>query len=171
MEEDSPEAYKEYSSQIRTLSSVICSVNGTGHLNPNMSRAGSFIEPVTQWRTSDYVPLANLGEVYDMLKKRGENPNGEILGVFIDEYGQQIKLRPNIPHKPDPQADPVTSAFFQIDLRTLQQTNIRGNTWIVASRDYHAEAAYCAIKGNLANSLVIDQEIAFALLEYSSKEY
>lgn len=183
MEKENLRDYRDYKEQERNLDTIIASVNGPGR----KSAADTVPPQATQWRTSDYVSLANMKDIYNILKKRLKPPysvGGEILGVFFDNRGKQIffadsEAEDNMKEENQQFADDehiqiylgegIQSAFFQLDLQTLWEVRRNGSVWIVASRNYKAAPIYYALKGGLANALVIDREIASILLDMKAQ--
>jgi DNA-binding transcriptional regulator LsrR (DeoR family) len=178
MRANSEAHYHEFREQVKNLSGIVTSVNGIGRRS--FAETEQEAPAATQWRTSDYLPLGNLGEVYNKLKDKGYDVAGEIMGVFFDVNGRQLsptrqalpgmspdeKLQLQVEDEQKSKIDiGLDSSFFQLDLEKLRQTNSRGNSWIVASRNYKSKPTYYAIKHGYANSIVIDTEIAEQLLE------
>ena len=171
--------YQIFSAQTKNLQSIITSVNGFGRK--------SFDDPIppktTQWRTSDYIPLANMEEVYEAITRKFKSEKvkhevgGEILGVFFDDRGKQIRL---VDSKDEENLSPgdddfrvylpdFHSAFFQIDLQILEELCRISSVWVVASRIYKAKPIYHLLDSKKVNALVIDREIAEELLRLKAE--
>lgn len=82
---------------------------------------------------------------------------GDILLHLVDEFGQQIGDEKN--------REVNAGLVYSVGLDGLHQIASRGTVWILAAASSKAKVIKGALVSGLANCLVIDEEVADALLE------
>ncbi len=135
------------------LRTAFVSMNGLGR----SSRSSKTAQDTGDFRTADFGEFARLRRVYQRLTTADmrERIGGSFLGYVFDKQGQII----------EEMMDDVQQEVKQIALPRWKAINGRGRVWVVAARLYKALPVWIAIRSGLANSLVIDNEIAEFILE------
>lgn len=135
------------------LRTAFVSMNGLGR----SSRTNKTAAETGDFRTADFGEFARLRRVYQRLAtpEMRERIGGSFLGFVFDKQGQPI---PEI-------MEDAAREVQQISLQRWKAINERGRVWVVAARLYKAMPVWVALRHGLANSLVIDNEIAEFILE------
>jgi DNA-binding transcriptional regulator LsrR (DeoR family) len=135
------------------LRTAFVSMNGLGRSSRNRKTASD----TGDFRTADFGEFARLRRVYQRLAtpEMRERIGGSFLGFVFDKQGRPI----------DEIMDDAAHEVQQISLQRWKAINARGRVWVVAARLYKALPVWVALRYGLANSLVIDNEIAEFILE------
>lgn len=135
------------------LRTAFVSMNGLGRSSRNHTTAAD----TGDFRTADFGEFARLRRVYQRLAtpEIRERIAGTFLGFVFDQDGRLI----------DEMMDGANEEVRQISLAHWRAINARGQVWVVAARRYKALPVWAAVRSGLANSLVIDNEIAEFMLE------
>ncbi|MCA0455334.1 MAG: helix-turn-helix domain-containing protein [Chloroflexi bacterium] len=135
------------------LRTAFISMNGLGR----SSRSSQTAQDTGDFRTADFGEFARLRRVYQRLATPDMHARigGSFLGYLFDKQGKII----------DEMMDEVHQEVKQISIPRWKAINGRGRVWVVAARLYKALPVWIAIRSGLANSLVIDNEIAEFILE------
>jgi len=135
--------------------SVFFTVNG-----PNRKSREDRIDVLNQFRAADGTEFGYLRSIYDDLVKIGREDEliGEVLGMMLNSNAELAGTN-EIKEK-------NRELVFQIDLDILRRAAHSKRSYIVAARLYKAPVILMAIRNRLANSLVIDSEIAQYLLDH-----
>lgn len=135
------------------LRTAFISMNGLGRSSRNHKTASD----TGDFRTADFGEFARLRRIYQRLAtvEMRSHIGGSFLGYVFDREGRAIE---------EIMADAVQEVQ-QISLARWKAINARGNVWVVAARLYKALPVWIALHHGLANSLVIDNEIAEFILQ------
>jgi DNA-binding transcriptional regulator LsrR (DeoR family) len=127
-------------------------MNGLGRSSRNHRTASD----MDDFRTADFGEFARLRRVYQRLTtpEMRERIGGSFLGFVFDKQGRLI----------DEIMEGASQEVQQISLSLWKAINGRGRVWVVAARLYKALPVWVALRTGLANSLVIDNEIAEFIL-------
>lgn len=107
-----------------------------------------------EFRSADGLSSGDLTGILDQLinERREQEIAGEILGRILASNGTVITNKTLEPMYKD--------VVTHIDFKVLKQISIGHKIWVVGAKEYKANAILAAIQNGLANSLVIDPEIA-----------
>lgn len=135
------------------LRTAFVSMNGLGR----SSRSQATAADTGDFRTADFGEFARLRRVYQRLAtpQIRERIAGTLLGFVFDKDGRLI----------DEMMEGANQEVGQISLAHWRAINARGQVWAVAARRYKALPVWVAVRSGLANSVVIDNEIAEFMLE------
>jgi DNA-binding transcriptional regulator LsrR (DeoR family)/transcriptional regulator with XRE-family HTH domain len=135
------------------LRTAFVSMNGLGR----SSRSRKTASDTGDFRTADFAEFARLRRVYQRLATPDmrERIGGSFLGYIFDQQGGII----------DEMMEGANQEVGQISMQRWKAINGRGRVWVIAARLYKALPVWIAIRTGLANSLVIDNEIAEFILE------
>jgi transcriptional regulator with XRE-family HTH domain len=154
LEEEQAVATLAQLDQPHSVAAIFMSVGGIADLadRPNSDFARPEFDPAT-------FTSITLRQIYGGLDLAGYSREfeGEVLGYMLNAKGKLVG--------PEDVQAANRDAVFAIDLQLLPRIARDSLVWVIAAGGYKRRAVLMAIRCGLANSLVIDEEIADYLIE------
>jgi hypothetical protein len=154
---------RDYLKQFDHLKHAIVSVNGYGRGDGTQDDAFQIDEESFQWRSADFQKISEYFSVIREIKRHGMHNKiaGELVGHVLDDDGNSLG------HEFEVEIEKIAA---RVPLDRLSQIARRGSAIGIGARRYKARALRMAVRKGIVNSLVIDREIAYELIEAAGQQ-